>query len=135
MEKHGYIYVAINEHLPYVKIGRTNNPKRRLVELNRGAMIPGTVTLYFKVLVGNPARREAAVFRRLKSSRLGNSECFSVSAETAVAAIRRECGLGEHSYERRQAKYRTRRQREYAEAEAALDDLHERLTDSLAKLG
>lgn len=85
----GIVYILINEEMPeLVKIGRTNNLRRRLSELNRQSGVPAPSDVFYAAKVADMNRAERLMHQVFEDRRLLRKEFFRVTPEQACAALR-----------------------------------------------
>lgn len=92
-KKNEYIYVIFNQQfIDKVKIGRTNNPIRRLAELNTA--VPYNYKIYQLWVTDDVVTAERLCHEALKAIRLPRKEFFEVSTspyEVQYVEDNREC--------------------------------------------
>ncbi|SDL82464.1 T5orf172 domain-containing protein [Paracoccus chinensis] len=83
------VYVLVNEAMPgIVKIGRTNDLRRRLSELSRQSGVPAPFDVFYAARVRDMNRTEILMHQAFEDRRLLKKEFFRVSPEQARAALR-----------------------------------------------
>lgn len=86
----GSVYIATNEYLPdLVKIGRSADPARRMLELSGSAGVPGTFKLAHAVRVADMYDVEARMHRRFAARRVKGSEFFRMTVGEAKVGLAR----------------------------------------------
>ena len=86
----GSVYIATNEYLPdLVKIGRSADPERRMLELSGSAGVPGTFRLAHAVRVADMIDVEARMHRRFATRRVQGSEFFRLTVKEAKVGLAR----------------------------------------------
>ncbi len=86
----GSVYIATNAYLPdLVKIGRSADPARRMIELSGAAGVPGSFTLAHAVKVADMHEVEARMHRRFAARRVAGSEFFKLSVAEAKVGLAR----------------------------------------------
>ncbi|GAB5373980.1 MAG: hypothetical protein AcusKO_04420 [Acuticoccus sp.] len=86
----GWVYIAVNDHLPdLIKIGRSADPARRMVELSGASGVPGSFVVAHTVRVADMRATEAQMHRRFAAHRVRGSEFFRMGVREARRALDR----------------------------------------------
>lgn len=86
----GWVYIAVNDHLPdLIKIGRSADPARRMVELSGASGVPGAFVVAHTVRVADMRATEAEMHRRFAAHRVRGSEFFRMGVREARRALDR----------------------------------------------
>lgn len=85
----GYIYVAVNDYITVIKIGRSINAEERVNQLSRSTSVPSDFKLAYKKQFRNVARAERYIHQILenKGLRVSNKEFFNLDLEKAIEII------------------------------------------------
>lgn len=84
----GYVYIAVNDHLPdLVKIGRSADPSRRMVELSGASGVPGAFVIADTVRVVDMHATETGLHRQFAPHRVRGSEFFRIGVREARKAL------------------------------------------------
>lgn len=92
----GWIYIMTNPSFAngLIKIGQSQDPERRRIELSSSTSAPLPFKLEYKALVANYVDRELDVHKSLARFRTNESrEYFNCSIPQAIATIRHQCQI------------------------------------------
>lgn len=83
------VYILVNEAMPgLVKIGKTNDLRRRLSQLSNHTGVPAPFDVFYAAKAADMGRVERLMHDAFEDRRLFRKEFFRVSAEQARAALR-----------------------------------------------